>query len=75
MDAEMSARLDSLDAAVADWRDAASLPEAHTAPEEACNLVVGPGGPLYGDADGDGVAQGQNGIGLLPGKGGEAGLA
>ncbi len=39
------------------------------------NLVVGPAGYLYGDADGDGTVGGASDVGLLPGVRGERGLA
>lgn len=75
------ARLDLIDAAVADWADAETLADAKAAAETARNLVVGPDNPLFGDADGDGVIGGEAGegiaidIGLLPGLGGEPALA
>ena len=69
------ARLDAIDAVVGQWRSATDLAMAHRAAEAARNLVVGPNGPNYGDADGDGTIEGANAIGLLPGLGGEAGLA
>ncbi|WP_156163690.1 hypothetical protein [Demequina subtropica] len=72
---EVSERLDALDAAVADWADASSLEEAQGAAETARNLVVGPDGPLYGDADGDGAIGGESAQGLLPGLDGSPGLA
>ncbi len=73
--AEISLRLDSLDHAIADWADASSIGEAHAAAEAARNLVVGPDGPFYGDANSDGTIAGGNEIGLLPGLDGVAGLA
>lgn len=61
-------RLDAIDAAVADWRDAGTLPEAKAAAELALNLVVGPDNPLYADGDGDGTVRGlRQELGLLPG--------
>ena len=61
-------RLDAIDAAVAEWRDAGTLPEAKAAAELALNLVVGPDNPLYGDGDGDGTVRGlRQELGLLPG--------
>lgn len=68
-------RLDALGEAVAGWRSAGDLASARRAAEEARNLVVGPAGPFYGDADGDGTVEGGTSVGLLPGLGGEAGLA
>ena len=60
-------RLDLIDEAVASWGTAASLKEAQAAAETAANLVVGPGGPGYGDRDGDGTVGGETSTGLLPG--------
>jgi hypothetical protein len=60
-------RLDAIDEAVATWRSAATIGEAHAAAETAANLVVGPNGPGYGDRDGDGTINGTSGLGLLPG--------
>ncbi|MDJ0349143.1 hypothetical protein [Cryobacterium sp. PH29-G1] len=69
-------RLDSVDAAVAQWRTASSLAAAQTAAETAANLVVGPNGPGYGDRDGDGMIGGESAAGILPGLDGiPAGLA
>jgi hypothetical protein len=68
-------RLATIDDAVDRWRGAADLATAKRAAEEARNLVVGPAGPHYGDADGDGTIQGASEIGLLPGFAGEAALA
>ena len=42
-------RLGAIDEAVATWRSAATIGEAHAAAEAAANLVVGPNGPRYGD--------------------------
>lgn len=67
-------RLDALDEAVAEWKGAGTLDEATVGAEAARNLVVGPNGPGYGDANGDGVVSGESTIGLLPGLDGEAGL-
>lgn len=69
------ARIDAIEAAVTRWRSAAGLDAVRAAAEEARNLVVGPAGPSYGDADGDGVIAGQAATGLLPGLHGEPGLA
>jgi len=68
-------RLDALDGAVSRWESAADLGTAWSAAETARNLVVGPDGPDYGDADGDGAIGGATDIGLLPGLGGEPGAA
>lgn len=68
-------RLAKIEAAIADWRSASTLAAAHRAAEAARNLVVGPAGPYYGDADGDGRIAGQGEAGLLPGLRGEPGLA
>jgi hypothetical protein len=62
----LDARLNAIDGAVGRWRSATDLATAQRAAEEARNLVVGPHGPTYGDA---------SAIGLLPGLGGEPGLA
>ncbi len=74
-DLSINHRLLVIDDAVDRWRSAADLATAHRAAEEARNLVVGPRGPSYGDADGDGTVGGASAIGLLPGPGGEPGLA
>lgn len=71
----LQGRLRAIDAAVSRWRAATELPAARRAAEEARNLVVGPDGPFYGDADGDGTVAGDSVIGLLPGRAGEVGLA
>jgi hypothetical protein len=71
----LEARLVAIDAAVDRWRSAADLASARRAAEEARNLVVGPAGPGYGDTDGDGTVEGATDIGLLPGLGGQPGLA
>ena len=68
-------RLAAIDDAVNRWRGAPDLATAQRAAEAARNLVVGPAGPHYGDADGDGTIQGASEIGLLPGLGGDAALA
>lgn len=74
-DPAIAARLDLIQAAVTDWADAPSLADAKAAAERARNLVVGPDNELYGDADADGTVGGVNDEGLLPGEGGEPGLA
>lgn len=71
----LEARLTAIDDAVNRWRSATDLATARQSAEEARNLVVGPHGPSYGDADQDGTIAGASGIGLLPGLGGEPGLA
>ncbi len=71
----LALRLAEIDGAVRRWRRAPDLRVAHAAAEEARNLVVGPAGPYYGDADRDGAVAGASSIGLLPGLAGEAGLA
>jgi len=71
----LTQRLDEIAAAVADWRDASTIEEAHAAAEAARNLVVGPDGPGYGDADADGTVGGTAERGLLPGLTDEPGIA
>jgi len=71
----LEARLIAIDDAVNRWRAATDLASAQRAAEVARNLVVGPAGPGYGDADGDGTIEGVADIGLLPGLRGEPGLA
>ena len=71
----LEARLNAIDGAVGRWRSATDLAAAQRAAEEARNLVVGPHGPTYGDADDSGTVDGASAIGLLPGLGGEPGLA
>jgi hypothetical protein len=73
--AEVSARLDQIEQAVAGWRSAPDLATAHRFAETARNLVVGADGPYYGDANGDGTIDGAADHGLLPGSAGEPGLA
>ncbi len=75
VDASLPDRLASINAAVDRWRGATDLAEARRGAEEARNLVVGPAGPDYGDADGDGIVEGASDIGLLPGLAGQPGLA
>jgi len=72
---QLEARLTAIDDAVDRWQSATDLATARRSAEEARNLVVGPHGPSYGDADQDGTIDGASGIGLLPGLGGEPGLA
>jgi len=68
-------RLEEIEAAVARWRSADDLVAARAGAEAARNLVLGPAGPAYGDADGDGVIGGAATTGLLPGLDGSTGLA
>lgn len=68
-------RVAAVDAAVGRWRTAGDLAAARRAAEEARNLIVGPAGPMYGDANRDGVIAGRSATGLLPGARGEPGLA
>jgi hypothetical protein len=68
-------RLDQIAAEVSAWRGAANLAKAKRHAEAARNLIVGPTGPGYGDADSDGMVSGANAIGLLPGLKGGAALA
>ncbi len=70
-DSATAARLDGLQEAVTSWADATSISDAQAAAETAANLVVGPGGPGYGDRDGDGVVGGESDAGLLSGVGGQ----
>ncbi|MFW2340147.1 MAG: hypothetical protein ACN4GK_08880 [Acidimicrobiia bacterium] len=60
-------RLIEIDEAVAAWRSAPTIEEAHVNAETAANLVVGPNGPGYGDRNGDGTVGGENDGGVLPG--------
>ena len=65
-----------IDDAVTVWNRADSLAEAQAAAEAAANLVVGPGGPGYGDRDGSGNVGGETEFGVLPGlDGSPVGLA
>jgi hypothetical protein len=66
----LATRLDEIEEAVATWRDAGSIRDAHRSAETAANLIVGPNGPNYGDRNGDGVIQGENDAGVLQGAGG-----
>jgi hypothetical protein len=68
-------RLVAIDQAVGQWRTATDVTAAHAAAEATRNLVVGPAGPGYGDADGSGSIGGSSSIGLLPGENGQPGLA
>lgn len=71
----LALRLAAIDDAVRGWRQAGDLATARRFAEQARNLVVGPAGPFYGDADGDGTIAGASDAGLLPGLGGQPGLA
>lgn len=65
-----------VDDAVTVWENADTLAEAQAAAEAAANLVVGPGGPDYGDRDGNGNVDGETDFGLLQGlDGSPVGLA
>lgn len=68
-------RAEAISRAVESWRNTADLGAAKRYAEAARNLIVGPRGPGYGDADGDGTTAGANTIGLLPGMDGGAALA
>ena len=68
-------RLNQIAVHVSAWRDAPNLAEAKRHAEAARNLVVGPAGPHYGDADRDGKVSGANAVGLLPGMRDSAALA
>ncbi|MCB0877382.1 MAG: hypothetical protein KDC46_00170 [Thermoleophilia bacterium] len=68
-------RLSAIQDAVNAWRDSSSVAVAKAAAETARNLVVGPDGPDYGDSDGDDTVSGATKTGLLPGMGGEPGIA
>lgn len=63
-------RLALIDETVEAWAQAETIEDAHRLAETAANLVVGPGGPQYGDRDGDGKLDGASSDGLLPGLGG-----
>lgn len=68
-------RMDAIDVAISEWREARTLTAAKAGAEKARNLVTGPAGPAYGDVDGDGTIGGKVDAGLLPGLGGEDGLS
>lgn len=69
-------RLVRIDDAVVAWETASTIEAAWSAAETAANLVVGPGGPDYGDRDGDGVVGGETDFGVLMGLDGDpVGLA
>lgn len=71
----LDARLSAIDDAVNRWQSATDLATAQRSAEEARNLIVGPHDPSSGDTDWDGTFDGASAIGLLPGLGGEPGLA
>ena len=73
--ASLDGRLDAIDGAITRWQAATELSAAHAAAEEARNLIVGPAGPSYGDADGDRTVGGASDAGLLPGLEGQPGVA
>ena len=65
-----------IDDAVRVWETADTLAEAKAAAEAAANMVVGPGGPGYGDRDANGNVDGDTEFGVLPGlDGSPVGLA
>ncbi|MEO6225100.1 MAG: hypothetical protein ABIO80_04550 [Sphingomicrobium sp.] len=68
-------RLEQIAAEVSAWRGATSLEKAKRHAEATRNLIVGPTGPGYGDANRDGIVSGANGIGLLPAAKGDVALA
>lgn len=72
---DVLSRTTAIAGAVTAWQDAETLEEAQVHAEAARNLVVGPSGPYYGDATGDGTVQGANEDGFLPGLSGQGGLA
>lgn len=49
------------------WARADTLEEARAGAEETANLIVGSGGPDYGDLDGDGSVVGESEFGILAG--------
>lgn len=71
----LATRLAAVDQAVDRWAAASTLAAAHQAAEEARNLLVGPSGPLYGDANKDGRIEGASEVGVLPGLNVQRGLA
>lgn len=62
------ARIDAIDAAIAEWHGASTLAAAKVGAEKARNLITGSTGPGYGDLDGDRTIGGQVDAGLLPGS-------
>lgn len=71
----LATRLATVDRAVEGWAAASTLADAHQAAEVVRNLIVGPSGPLYGDANKDGRIAGASEVGVLPGLNGQKGLA
>ncbi len=72
----LAERIEVVAAHVAAWADAPTLADAKAAAEAAANHVVGPGGPGFGDRDGDGTVRGPSDAGILPGVDGDpAGFA
>ena len=71
----LAARLTQIDEAINSWQSSPDLAAARVFAETARNLVVGPDGPYYGDADGDGTIEGASERGLLPGVDGQSGIA
>jgi len=63
-------RLVELDDIVEIWSDADSIETAQVAAEAATNLIVGPGGPGYGDRNGDGTIEAETARGVLRGSDG-----
>ena len=69
-------RLAAIERAVDSWSGADDLVTAQVGAETAANLVVGAGGPGYGDRNGDGRIDGAAPDGVLPGlDGAPIGLA
>ena len=54
------------------WATSDTLAQARAHAEAAANLIVGPGGPGYGDRDGDGTIAGRVDEGLLPARSGDS---
>ena len=69
-------RLVRIDDATVVWGSATTIEAAQSAAETAANLVVGSGGPDFGDRNGDGTVGGETEFGVLMGLDGEpVGLA
>lgn len=73
--AALRERIDAIGQAVGVWRTTNSFEDARASAETAANLIVGPGGPGYGDRDGNGTVAGDTDFGLLPALDGAGGLA
>lgn len=71
----LTSRLMQIDEAINSWQSSPDLAAARASAETARNLVVGPDGPYYGDADGEGTIEGVSDRGLLPGVDGQSGIA